>query len=45
MKHKSVVVNTPEAALAVRGTHFWAGPSKGKCGVLLLKGKVTVSKR
>jgi len=45
MKHKSVVVNTPQAALAVRGTHFWAGPSKGKCGVLLLKGKVTVSKR
>jgi hypothetical protein len=41
----SVMVNTPQATLAVRGTHFWAGPSKGKYGVLLLKGKVTVSKR
>ena len=45
MKHKNVVVNTPHAALAVRGTHFWAGPIKGKYGVLLLKGKVRVSKR
>ena len=45
MQHKNVVVNTPHAALAVRGTHFWAGPVKGKYGVLLLKGKVRVSKR
>ena len=45
MQHKNVVVNTPHAALAVRGTHFWAGPVKGKYGVLLLKGKVKVSKR
>ena len=45
MRQKNVVVNTPNAALAVRGTHFWAGPIDGKYGVLLLKGKVRVSKR
>ena len=45
MRHKNVVVNTPNAALAVRGTHFWAGPVQGKYGVLLLKGKLRVSKR
>ena len=45
MHHKNIVVNTPYAALAVRGTQFWAGPIKGKYGVLLLKGKVRVSRR
>jgi hypothetical protein len=45
MHQKNIVVNTPNAALAVRGTHFWAGPIDGKYGVLLLKGKVRVSKR
>jgi hypothetical protein len=45
MQHKNIVVNTPHSALAVRGTHFWAGPIQGKYGVLLLKGKVRVSKR
>jgi hypothetical protein len=45
MQKKNVTVNTPNAALAVRGTHFWAGPVDGKYGVLLLKGKVRVSKR
>jgi len=45
MRQKSIVVNTPNAALAVRGTHFWAGPIEGKYGVLLLKGKVRVSGR
>jgi hypothetical protein len=45
MHQKNIVVNTPYAALAVRGTQFWAGPIKGKYGVLLLKGKVRVSKR
>jgi hypothetical protein len=45
MREKNIVVNTPSAALAVRGTHFWAGPIKGKYGVLLLKGKVRVSRR
>jgi hypothetical protein len=45
VRQKNVVVNTPHAALAVRGTHFWAGPIRGKYGVLLLKGKVRVSKR
>jgi len=45
MRQKNIVVNTPGAALAVRGTHFWAGPMKGKYGVLLLNGNVQVSKR
>ena len=45
MNHKNIVVNTPNAALAVRGTHFWAGPIDGKYGVLLLSGKVGVSNR
>ena len=45
MSHKDIVVNTPNAALAVRGTHFWAGPIDGKYGVLLLSGKVGVSNR
>lgn len=45
MRQKNIVVNTPDAALAVRGTHFWAGPIDGKYGVLLLKGNIRVSKR
>ena len=45
MHKKSVVVNTPVAALAVRGTHFWAGPIDGQYGVLLLNGKLGVSNR
>jgi hypothetical protein len=45
MHQKTITVNTPNAALAVRGTHFWAGPINGKYGVLLLNGNVRVSKR
>ena len=45
MSHKNIVVNTPNAAMAVRGTHFWAGPINGKYGVLLLSGKVGVKGR
>jgi hypothetical protein len=45
MNQKNIVVNTPNAALAVRGTHFWAGPIDGQYGVLLLNGKVGVSNR
>jgi hypothetical protein len=45
MQHKNIIVNTPNAALAVRGTHFWAGSIHGKYGVLLLKGNVRVSRR
>ena len=45
MRQKNITVNTPSAALAVRGTHFWAGPIHRKYGVLLLKGKVRVSRR
>jgi len=45
MSHKNIVVNTPNAAMAVRGTHFWAGPINGKYGVLLLSGKVDVKGR
>jgi len=43
MNQKNIVVNTPSAALAVRGTHFWAGPIDGQYGVLLLKGRLNVS--
>jgi hypothetical protein len=45
MRQKNITVNTPSAALAVRGTHFWAGPIHRKYGVMLLKGKVKVSRR
>ena len=45
MNQKNIVVNTPSAALAVRGTHFWAGPIDGQYGVYLLNGKVGVSNR
>jgi hypothetical protein len=45
MQQKKVLVNTPSAALAVRGTHFWAGPIDGQYGVLLLSGKVGVSNK
>jgi hypothetical protein len=45
MSNKEVTVKTPQAALAVRGTDFWAGfvPSELTYGVLLLEGKVDVS--
>ena len=45
MHNKNIVVNTANAAVGVRGTHFWAGPIGGKYGVLLLKGNVRVSRR
>jgi hypothetical protein len=45
MHQKNIVVNTPGSALAIRGTHFWAGPINGKYGVLLLQGDVRVRKR
>ena len=45
MTDRKITVNTPSAALAVRGTEFWAGPIDGKYGVLLLKGHVGVSNR
>jgi hypothetical protein len=43
MQSKKVTLNTPGAALAVRGTDFWAGPIKGKYGVVLMKGRVGVT--
>lgn len=43
MQEKKVLVNTPSAALAVRGTHFWAGPIDGQYGVLLEQGRLNVS--
>ena len=43
MQQKKVLVNTPSAALAVRGTHFWAGHIDGQYGVLLLNGRLNVS--
>jgi hypothetical protein len=39
----SIIVNTPVAALAVRGTDFWGGIVDYQYGVLLLKGKLNVS--
>jgi hypothetical protein len=45
MNEKKITVATPVAALAVRGTEFWAGPIDGQYGVLLLHGKVDVSNR
>ena len=45
MNSKKITVNTPEAALAVRGTEFWAGPIDGQYGVLLVTGHVDVSNR
>jgi len=43
LQTKKITVSTPVAALAVRGTDFWAGPIDGQYGVLLLKGNVRVS--
>jgi len=45
MRNKDVTVKTPQAALAVRGTDFWAGfvPGELTYGVLLLEGRVDVS--
>ncbi len=40
---KSITVNTPVAALAVRGTDFWAGIVDYQYGVLLMEGKLNVS--
>jgi hypothetical protein len=45
LQTKKITVSTPVAALAVRGTDFWAGPIDGQYGVLLLKGNVRVSNR
>jgi hypothetical protein len=36
MPNKNIQVSTPFAALAVRGTDFWAGAVSGKSGVLLV---------
>jgi hypothetical protein len=38
-----ITVNTPVAAVAVRGTEFWVGSIDGQYGVLLLNGRVGVS--
>ena len=43
LRDKSVTVTTPVAALAVRGTVFWAGIVDYHYGVLLLEGKLNVS--
>jgi hypothetical protein len=36
LRNKNIVVSTPVAALAVRGTDFWWGPIEGVFGVLLV---------
>jgi hypothetical protein len=43
LRDKSITVNTPLAALAVRGTDFWAGIVDYQYGVLLMEGKLNVS--
>lgn len=45
MKDKDVTVNTPQGALAVRGTEFWSGPIDGRYGTYLMKGRVDVRSR
>lgn len=45
MKDKDVRVNTPQGALAVRGTEFWSGPIDGHYGTYLMKGKLDVRNR
>lgn len=45
MKDKDVKVNTPQGALAVRGTEFWSGPIDGHYGTYVMKGKVGVRSR
>ena len=43
MRNKDVTVNTPFAALSVRGTEFWAGFVDYKYGVVLLSSTGTGS--
>jgi hypothetical protein len=44
MRDKNIKVTTHVAALAVRGTDFWAGPIDGQYGVLLLdKSRLSVA--
>lgn len=43
LRDKSITVKTPVAALAVRGTVFWAGIVDYQYGVLLVNGKLNVS--
>ncbi len=45
MKDRDVKVNTPQGALAVRGTDFWSGPIDGHYGTYVVKGKVGVRSR
>jgi hypothetical protein len=40
MSDTKIGVTTPVAALAVRGTEFWAGPIDGQYGVLCLQAKL-----
>jgi hypothetical protein len=43
LPNKNITVTTPVAALAVRGTDFWAGIVDYQYGVLLLQGNLNVS--
>ncbi|WP_339635387.1 FecR domain-containing protein [uncultured Sneathiella sp.] len=38
-----IVVQTRFGVIGVRGTDFWAGPSRGQYGVLLLEGAISVT--
>ena len=45
MKNRDVKVNTPQGALAVRGTEFWSGTIDGHYGTYVMKGRVGVRSR
>ena len=45
MQNRDVKVNTPQGALAVRGTDFWSGPIDGQYGTYVVKGRVGVRSR
>jgi hypothetical protein len=42
-KDRQVMIQTPVAALSIRGTDFWGGPLDGTYGVLVLEGEVRVT--
>lgn len=39
----NALIRSPYGLIAVRGTRFWAGPSKGRFGIFLDHGRVDVS--
>ena len=43
LKDKNILVATPVAQIAVRGTEFWGGPIDGRYGVFLIEGEIAVT--